>query len=423
MRIFHFVKVRFDIRREDINKEWLDTRREFFLQHTLVSLLNQTNKDWVLWIQCQNGMQEWARELEHKLDSIIGKYVITYSDGPVNPNKLDPYGEGDKLRLSDYVYVTRIDSDDLYAPDALMLARYCLPTDNGKTVQSSMFRRGYLYDINTKQLGVYNGPSTPFHTLMIPSILFLDIDKYKQYVWSLAGDHSKINRAFQTRELPDWKFTVLIHGHNFISDFNYSRESGYVPVGWSLDNFLNPPVVFDVDDFCNSKNCLEELRTLKEHYPNFNCTLFTVPTKTTIELLKEAHELGYVELCPHGFTHEPNEELKSISPERLGQVLKATDNKYYTKGFRPPGWFISVPHIQTLSELGYWVAIHERDIDKRPYCTNGYYVCGERLPYWHGHTHNVCGNWIKQHLLELLIKWPKEQKFSYVSEAVLKASL
>ena len=45
-------------------------------------------------------------------------------------------------------------------------------------------------------------------------------------------------------------------------------------------------------------------------------------------------------------------------------------------------------------------------------------ACGERFDYWHGHTHNVCGNWLKGNLPALLEMWPKEREFAYVSEAV-----
>lgn len=432
MKVIHFVKVRFDKRAPHIDQQWLDTRFDFFINNTLKSLLAQTNKDWILWINCQEGMRDNVKKLVDWLEEHLGIYVLTFGDGPIKPGLLSSYKYDlqpyhtweDRLQKSDMVYVTRIDSDDLYSPDALSLARFCLPKEHGKRVEASVFKRGYMYDIRNGKIGVYENHSSPFHTLMIPTELFLDREKYRQFVWSRGGDHSKVYSAFPTQTLPDWKFTVLIHGNNFISDFNYSRNGGYIPAGWSIDNFINPPVVFDVDDFCDRNNCLEELATLKEHYPNFKCTLFTIPAQTSLELLKKAHKTGYIELCPHGIMHMPNEELKTLKPDFLVETYNKLDTRYYTKGFRPPGWWIQPEHCRALSDKGYWIAIHEKDEGRlRASCTKGYYVCGQRYPYSHHHTHNVCNNWIKQDLLQLLINWPKDQKFAYVSEAVLVPSL
>ena len=41
-------------------------------------------------------------------------------------------------------------------------------------------------------------------------------------------------------------------------------------------------------------------------------------------------------------------------------------------------------------------------------------------PYWHGHTHDVCGNWIRKHLPDLLRRWPADQAFAKVSESILE---
>lgn len=419
MTITHFIKVRFDKRSPAITKEWLDYRYAFFIRWTLESLRLQTHKNWILWINFQDGMQTDAKSLINTLEDSGLNYVVTFGDDPVEPGKLDPYGLGEHLRWSDYVYVTRIDSDDLYSNDALKLAIDVKPTRDN-TIQASMFRRGYMYDMKENKLGVYDSPSTPFHTLMIPGRIFRDRHEYKRQVWDVAGDHSRVNSAFYTHELDEFKFTVLIHDKNFASDFDYSHAKDKVPCNWTIKRFLNPPVVFDLDDFCDKWNVLPQLARLKEAYPKFKCTLFTIPGRTSLELLKQAHETGYIELCPHGVLHEPNEELRSIEPEVLVSRLKHIDTRYYTKGFRPPGWYMNVGHVKVLAREGYWVAFHKRDIDKLSReSTNGYYCCDDRLPYWHGHTHNVCGNWIVEHLEALLKMWPKDQEFSYVSDATL----
>ena len=83
-----------------------------------------------------------------------------------------------------------------------------------------------------------------------------------------------------------------------------------------------------------------------------------------------------------------------------------------------PDWAVQECNLQ-----GYAVACHVRDVKRiAPMATHGYYACGERMPYWHGHTHDTCANGLDQHLAELLRKWPRDQKFATVSEAVLCSS-
>lgn len=422
MNVLHIVKVHFDRRTPEIDSDWIRHRCRFFEEHTLKSLQRQTYRGFRLWLSCGVNMTI------HNLETVRG---ISVPDALVtwNPDHApESFMTMTIPKDVDYVYVTRIDSDDLYALDALEIANQCRPTVQGQ-VEASMFRRGYLHDINTGEVGVYHGSSTPFHTMMIPREVFCDPVKYKAMDY---GDHSQVNSRFPTQVLPDWRFTVLVHENNFISDMSYGRERIFnVENSWSVERFLDQPVTFDVDDFCDRWNCLPELDALKERYPNFKCTLFTIPTETSVVLYEEVIKRKWIELAVHGAFHEPNEELKFLKPDGLKEYLKDIKKSWNALnpstvwGFRPPGWYITPEHIQVLNELGMWVAIHQRDERKLgPLCKHGYYVCGQR-PYWHGHTsgegqkaHSVCGNGIRECLSELLKKWPRDQCFSFVSESV-----
>jgi len=249
---------------------------------------------------------------------------------------------------------------------------------------------------------------------MWPTPAFIFKGMYDQ-IWQKIGDHSKVRNALPFQQLPDWKFTVLLHELNFISDFNYSRVNQSVPKHWSIEKFIDQPVVFDVDDFCDQWNCMEEVLALKERYPNFKCTLFTIPNKISPTLLAEAKKHDWIELAVHGLNHEPLNETIYLTPGQLYDGLKNIDYTTYAKGYRPPGWYINEQAIRVCKELGLWVAIHNRDKGMVSNCEN--YQCGSHFPYWHGHTHNVCDNWIKTHLNSLLVKWPTNQKFAFVSEA------
>lgn len=432
MKILHLIKVRFDVRGPQITQEWLERRYNFFVENTCRSLSVQTMSDWVLWIQCQSGM-------EHKADTLCNTFrdgirvesnpdpwspvpvVVSFGDGALPWTSLPP----EKREGVTHVYVTRIDSDDLFAPDAAETIAGHKPSGTDR-VEALLFRRGYLHETQTGRTGVYYSPSPPFHTIIFPVRTFTDAVPYAT-VWKKIGDHSRVNGTLPCRVLPDYKFTVLVHGNNFISTFDYGREkSAYVPKGWSVERFLRPPVVFDVDDFSDKYGggkTLDDLLVLKDRYPKFKCTLFTIPARIHYSLLERARRYDWIELGVHGWTHEPLEELKTLNPQMLLKyldVLPHTDDKPYSKIFRPPGWYITREHVNALNRRSYAVALNRRDVDRlSPYCEHGYYACDDRWPAWHGHTHDVCGNYLNQHLPDLLKKWSPEQDFAFASEAVL----
>lgn len=419
MKIHHLVKVHFDRRKPEITEEWLKHRYTFFMKNTLESLRCQTIPNWQLWLSF--GVNTTTIDIDNASRRIRDNCPILWSHS-------DQHAPSDsvinRIPECDYVYVTRIDSDDLYAPDALEIAHSTLPQEMGR-VEASMFRRGYLHDMRTGETGTYHGSSTPFHTMMIPRDVFCDPVKYAAIDY---GDHSKVNSRYPTQVLPDWKFTVLVHGNNFISDMSYGRERIFgVEKDWSVDRFLKQPVVFDVDDFCDRWNCLPELDAIKERYPKFRCTLFTIPHKTSLELIAKCNNRDWIELAFHGSWHEPNEELKAIPPQNLKAIYEGIlkNDWGYLKGFRPPGWYITPEHIEVLNELGMWVAIHERD-ERRlgPLCKHGYYVCRDKASHWHTsgegqRANSVCHNGIREHLDEILVKWKPDQEFKTVGESIL----
>lgn len=427
MKIKHFIKVHFDRRKPELDQQWFDERYDFFERYTLRSLEAQTFKDWDLWLSFGCGMDEISCKGLHlgamNHHARTGRMVhFTFrNDHDPTPHLREQIGD------CDYVYITRVDSDDLYSPDALQIVHDTLPQELGRT-EASMFRRGYLHDVRTGETGTYHGSSTPFHTMMVPREVFCDPVRYKALDY---GDHSLVNSCYPTTVLPDWRFAVLVHGRNFISDMSYGRERIFgVDRDWSVEGFLRQPVTFDVDDFCDVWNCLPALDRLKEVYKDFRCTLFTIPAKTSKAMILEALKRDWIELAWHGITHEPNEELKS--PNRDSWLFKKMieadllwAKEYFVKGFRPPGWYITAEHVRVLNELGMWVALHRRDERTLgPLCEHGFYVNDDRLNC-HLHTsgegqkaHSVCGNGIDECLPELLTRWPQDQKFAFVSESV-----
>jgi hypothetical protein len=91
----------------------------------------------------------------------------------------------------------------------------------------------------------------------------------------------------------------------------------------------------------------------------------------------------------------------------------------FTKGFKPPGWYLGEALIDACNEKGLWIACHGKDEVLISKIICGHYICGEKFDYWHGHARDICGNWIVKDLLMLKERWPREQRFGFISEAVL----
>jgi hypothetical protein len=184
---------------------------------------------------------------------------------------------------------------------------------------------------------------------------------------------------------------------------------------------MDKPVIFDVDDFCDMWECLTDIEILKHTYPNFKATLFTIPFRTSPAMLLRVKKLGYVELAVHGFLHSPNlMEMLGLEKWQIVELFKKVDFRFYCHGFRPPGWHMNQTVVDACNEAGLWVAMHRNDRKLAAKCIHGYYIAEDKYPCWHGHTHNVCNNWIRKAIPDLVKRWPQDQEFMFVSEAVQK---
>src|SRR5512135_2846912 len=112
-------------------------------------------------------------------------------------------------------------------------------------------------------------------------------------------------------------------------------------------------VSLDLHDFSVVNNRMDLLFRLKERYPNFKVSLFTIPVDDRrdwgpyllrpdyLRLVKE--NLGWMQLIPHGYAHNGWEmrncdyrEFLRFLPE-IEKAFKG-DGLPYEKGFCAPHW-------------------------------------------------------------------------------------
>jgi len=178
--------------------------------------------------------------------------------------------------------------------------------------------------------------------------------------------------------------------------------------------------IFHIDDFSDRHyRCVEEMFALKKRYPKFKVTLFAIPFKTSEDHLSEMKKLDWVELAVHGFKHNSNDEMLLLSRDEIIKFFSRVDFATFVKGFKAPGWRINKTGVEICNELGLWIALHRKHLlSLAPLCSNGFYVYGRRYDAWHSHAGDAEDNWVKKDLPMLLKRWPVDQEFIFVSEAI-----
>lgn len=177
-------------------------------------------------------------------------------------------------------------------------------------------------------------------------------------------------------------------------------------------------VIFDSDDFAMQpeRDCMRELLHIKEKFPNFKVTLFSIPfyggydQGEFFKYINDSHD--WIQLAMHGWRHDSNFECKNWSYNQARIHMEHLKTKsWYVNGFKAPGWQISRDTYKACFDAGVWVADHKQSVYTEPGVPNN-----ERRPEglkvyeidhpWmvHTHTWNCVGNGLP----EMIEKWEKE---------------
>lgn len=239
------------------SQEWYKNRIEIFKNYTLKSLLNQSNKSFTLWLSFRP--QEYTNPLTTELSSYLAekniKTIMTFDGLMYNDDKFsgkfwdrfmnmarvvrqawrekdlnylqgiqEVYQNKNKTLVQrlegslenlkslgnygpvQWIYMTRIDSDDMFEKDAVKNIQAIEPFRGAIGC-----KKGYIYNSETKQLATWNPPTNPpFHTIIFPKDIFFDAGQHKQYYRTFQS-HEDIPKVFFTKPLPDYSYCVLVH--------------------------------------------------------------------------------------------------------------------------------------------------------------------------------------------------------------------
>lgn len=151
-------------------------------------------------------------------------------------------------------------------------------------------------------------------------------------------------------------------------------------------------IALDLHDFSVVENRLDLLLKLKELYPDFKVSLFTVPIDKKKDwgsylvrrenLAKIKANLDWMQIIPHGLYHDSNQEMmvgyEVFKHDILPKIEEAfqTDGLPYEKGFCAPHWRWTEEVVKVLDEFGWWGAIDPRQ--NKP-CPKRFYAYSHKL--------------------------------------------
>lgn len=201
-------------------------------------------------------------------------------------------------------------------------------------------------------------------------------------------------------------------------------------------------ICFDTDDLSFENNNFWYLEKLKDQYKDFKISAFYIPIDaehyklmsdeqraTAKEMIVHAVKDGWLELIPHGVSHQFG-EFKNADIKTMELVIQAYDDYFkqlgvpYVKGFKAPNWLLSNEAIQYLNDIGWWVAVDRnnpyKNYPKRPFMYN-WSIDEEmpNLPILKAHSHISLPS--KNNLpdcIDNMFRIPPEYKWKFVSEVI-----
>lgn len=190
-----------------------------------------------------------------------------------------------------------------------------------------------------------------------------------------------------------------------------------------------------ISDMCQSHDCRDQLKRLKDLNKDFKATLFAIPGEMTPELMSWCQmNASWIQLAVHGFFHSSNYECHEMSYDDFDFMMGSFDaviGKNFVRVFRAPGWQISDGALKWLADHNWIVADqayndHRRPLNAKSYVYNDtektYRIGGKPVEAYHGHTWNVGWNGIYEDYDKAadLVKNCKD--FKFVTEAFDEAT-
>jgi len=178
------------------NPEWVRWRADFFHQYTLNSLKNQTFQDFQIFVQCGDRNRQ-----------MLESYDWDPAISPCFNWGRNRYEEID----TEYISITRIDSDDLFHKDTLAEIKENLILSDRREVL--VFKRWLMWDmLNGFIKKNHIRSSSPFFTHIFPKAIYKNWELFSRFHFCPHGRGGAGDRL--GKELSPHKVCIIRHGKN-----------------------------------------------------------------------------------------------------------------------------------------------------------------------------------------------------------------
>ena len=203
-------------------------------------------------------------------------------------------------------------------------------------------------------------------------------------------------------------------------------------------------VAIEADDFQDryDRNGLNFLFYWKAKYPDFKITLFTIPDRTSPEMLELMSKHDFIRLAMHGWNHESNFECWGWDEIKTNAYLDRVEKTgAYIKMFKSPGWMITDKYggytadadtpvgkdpqvvYRVLTERGYTIVDRHYNKPARPANSNVICIdCNDQIVHFHTwdmETGDKAGrNGFRQVEEEHGVPWDNKTQFRWLEEAI-----
>jgi len=212
--------------------KWLKNRITIFKEYTMPSILNQNNHNFYLLISWRPEERDnpIVKEFEKYMASFRDlKTIFTY-DGIMFWDDKYPDDEAEQrvrnslggtlpqLNIAEdvvWVYLTIQPSDDMYLYNTVDKIQEIEPDK-----KAIGFKRGYIINMNKKEVSEYNPTTTPpFYTVIFPRDVFLDPNKHFEYIGKCKS-HEYVGNFLPYHLFEERGFVVGTHGENISTTYN-----------------------------------------------------------------------------------------------------------------------------------------------------------------------------------------------------------
>ena len=189
------------------DSKWLQYRLKIFRDYTLKSLINQTDSDFRVAMVCCEESRDVLRNEEIALRRVSPDFMLVkdfyFSVKELYEDSLEDDWE--------YIYLLKIDSDDMYHKDAIAKCKSSLIKEDRPRL--IWFKHGYDYDIRNNKMW-YMDFAPSFYGVVIPRNLY-NIETLTQYCFC---DQTTIRKKYRP-EIPfERMYCCLEHGRNIHED-------------------------------------------------------------------------------------------------------------------------------------------------------------------------------------------------------------